>query len=111
MATDDNTLFTVLFDGSPAKGAEALMEGFKRSYPGAWATLETLQRRQIKAAVEDQVERGGMTSRKYVKRSTHPPATRARYRFLVTNSNGRQSRSWRSPSTDSAPSISNSIWC
>jgi hypothetical protein len=58
MATDDNTLFTVLFDGSPAKGAEALMEGFKRSYPGAWATLETLQRRQIKAAVEDQVERG-----------------------------------------------------
>jgi hypothetical protein len=58
MATDDNTLFTVLFDGSPAKGAEALMEGFKRSYPGAWATLETLQRRQIKAAVEDQLERG-----------------------------------------------------
>jgi hypothetical protein len=58
MANDDNTLFTLLFDGSPAKGAEALMEGFKRSNSVEWATLGTLQRGQIEAAVKDQVESG-----------------------------------------------------
>ncbi|SOE95266.1 hypothetical protein SAMN05414139_08131 [Burkholderia sp. D7] len=58
MATDDNTLFTLLFDGSPAKGADAMMEGFKRCHPGAWRTLVVLQRQQIEQAVEDQVASG-----------------------------------------------------
>jgi hypothetical protein len=58
MDTDDNTLFTMLFDGSPAKGAEALMEGFKRSKSAEWATLGALQHAQIEAAVKDQVASG-----------------------------------------------------
>lgn len=58
MANDDNTVFTLLFDGSPAEGSEALMEGFKRSHSVEWETLGTLQRGQIESAVEDQVKSG-----------------------------------------------------
>jgi hypothetical protein len=58
MATNEYTLLTLLFGGSPSKCAEVLMTGFERSYSGAWGTLVTLQRRQIEAAVEHQVESG-----------------------------------------------------
>lgn len=54
MADKDITLFELLFDGSSEKGASVLEEGLKRSQPREWSQWSP-QRRQITAAIADQV--------------------------------------------------------
>jgi hypothetical protein len=58
MPDNDVTLYSLLFNRSPATGAAVLLEGLKQQSPGALAAWQEIQRKQITAAIEDQVAGG-----------------------------------------------------